>query len=380
MTGGTAGTRSVLVCLVVVLALSSVGAQEQEQQQLWQEQQQYGSDVYGHEIDAAAGLDDVEFDPEAFAVEYLRFTPSKVKLHPPDGGIIIITLGLVVGAGLSDDPTQLYPPQAMMTTATGKPLMAFITPETRVSGNEQYGHYRIEVPVPLWNVGDGDYKLEFVYVVDKQGRDGYFMADDLAAYGMETTVTVTGARADSSPPLLLGLSARQEDVCTRDVELRRDELTQEAPCPVSVTLVVRETGGSGLSSRVYGGLYELSRVTLASTHAPAIQTVSEYVLPASIDVEATKAMELQGAIVVTVHVHMPFWVWPGGWEVREVLLVDGAGNSNLWERTELAAMKTFTTLFTVHNANLTYVGEDLFDYLDERIAFDEYGEYDDGYW
>ena len=49
-------------------------------------------------------------------------------------------------------------------------------------------------------------------------------------------------------------------------------------------------------------------------------------------------------------------------KVSEVLLADVAGNENLWGREELRNVAVFSTQFNIANANLTYLGEDLFDY------------------
>ena len=45
-----------------------------------------------------------------------------------------------------------------------------------------------------------------------------------------------------------------------------------------------------------------------------------------------------------------------------MLLADVAGNENLWGREELRNVAVFSTQFNIANANLTYLGEDLFDY------------------
>eukprot|EP00047_Mylnosiga_fluctuans_P021290 m.102986 g.102986 ORF g.102986 m.102986 type:complete len:364 (-) comp8839_c1_seq1:303-1394(-) len=278
--------------------------------------------------------------------------------------VVVAPNGLHEAYGYNNIPSQLN-----FIAPDGRGLQAFVLPGiNQIEGVDTRATYVTDLHVPQWNFPDGEYRLQYVLIVDRYGKQTYFDANTMSS-SYSTRFLVTGQRVDTEAPLLTYV------MLPRAVPMGGDGKTLE-PLLMDVCF---KSGPAGLIPNANGDLQAPSSsfVQVESQNAPAPQVLTHHFDPSDVTVAPAKPDVTCARLNIT----MPHYAWPGAWRVRLLRLCDAAGNDALWSTADLQKYR-FETHFYVENFNQTYLAFDLFDYLpSHKLVDDYYYDYyeDDGY-
>jgi hypothetical protein len=219
----------------------------------------------------------------------------------------------------------------------------------------------------------GVWQVAFVVLTERAGAQQYAYSRDLVRAGFRASFMVRDRGVDKEPPRVFGLDVLPAVGETQTHILANERAVDIHGAAFDVGAAVNFTVDRALVVRVHivddrAGLYreqrdtdpfQLSYIHVESGAAPqkAGQTVYVPIRPAAPQLVGGDA--LNG--VYEVRVPLPQHAWPGEWRIVELSLTDEAGNTRKLSTHALAALG-WPTAATVRSFNLTFRGEDPYDY------------------
>eukprot|EP01137_Pigoraptor_chileana_P013751 Opistho-2@67614 len=310
----------IFACALVLLLSATANAPAQEQLQLT------GFQIVPNVINAAVSSD-------------IRFVARIESVH-----------GLVDEDDVKEE-IEFVPSQIVYTSPLGDEKELFLLPsQNLMDGTRKRGNFVADLGMTRFAT-PGRWSIEFVLLVDVMGNQRYFFTEDLSSMGFDSSFVVSGTMADNSPPELM------------QVEVLNDRVVMNQTDGTLHVLIGIADDVSGLS-RTSDARTPFSHVQYRCLNSPALQVVTGYIMPTENLMKGTVT-----AGVYNVSVSFPMWAMSGLWQLFHVFLSDDAGNTVTYDSRALVELG-FPMNIHVSNVNLTYGGEDLFDY--EEKLYDPY--------
>jgi hypothetical protein len=227
----------------------------------------------------------------------LSFTPQVLDVTNASGT-------LQVTAGIADALSGVKQAQLAISAQGGTPSAECLE-MTRVAGSEAAGTWTCPVSIPQ-SVAPGTWRLVRFSVWDNAGNLNSYGYDQLRAAGFPADITIVSASPDTVAPELIGFSVMPQTVNVSQGDQR-----------VEFTITARDAGRGVV--RVYAFLA-----------APGASSAGG--CTATTPVTGTAA---EGTFKCGMNVSQ-FGV-AGEWVVKDLRIVDGAGNTRTYQRSDLEA-------------------------------------------
>jgi len=300
----------------------------------------------------------------------MTWNPDVVSLPAKGSAKIVVELTISSELGLSDyltegDPSATFMPSQLAFTGPDQaPINLFIIPtESLVSTDGKLDNFVVELDLPQWVTANGEYLLEYLLLCDNGGNEAVYDKVELRRTGFMYKFTVTGGRVDRDPPILLDIILPDQINQTHMVDVILEETVSGLAHLENPTFM----SGSFIDFRCRDSP-EMQHVTVHFDDADKVQCKDNVAM-------APECERWTGSpSLYRLNVTLPDYAWGGNWEIATAVITDEAGNYLKLSRRELEEWGIRST-FGVLNKNLTYMGDDVFHYVEQQ--WEEPDEYAD---